>query len=79
MGHQSTFEELLVQLETATEDNQHDNFEHSFQNEVKPFVKSIDEKIANSADIIATEIKESALYSFHLKRKFSTRKLLREL
>ena len=70
-GHRATIEELLVQLEAAIEDNQHDDFELSFQtiNEEMALLKSIDEKIANSTDSIATEIKESALYIFHLKRK----------
>jgi len=36
-----------VQLETAKEDNQHDDFELSFQtiNEVLAFLKSIDNKL----------------------------------
>jgi len=70
-GHRATIEELLVELEAAKEDNQHDDFELYFDaiSDAVVLLKSVDEKIANNTDSIATELKETALYSFHLKRK----------
>jgi len=52
-----------VQLETAIEDNQHDDFELSFQtiNEIMPLLKSIEKKNASSFLSRVPEVVQIAL------------------
>ncbi|KAH3721116.1 hypothetical protein DPMN_064033 [Dreissena polymorpha] len=75
-GHRATLEDLFVQLETAKENNSYDEFELCIEmiNDVLALLKSVDEKITNTtnttdAENIATELRETAAYSFHLKLK----------
>ena len=72
-GHRATLEDLFFQLETAKENNLYDEFELCFEmiNDVLALLKSVDEKITNTTDTenIATELRETAAYSFHLKLK----------
>jgi len=57
-GHRATIEELIVELEAVKDDNQHDDFELYFEaiSDAMVLLKSVDEKIANNTDSIATEL-----------------------
>ncbi|KAH3877082.1 hypothetical protein DPMN_000938 [Dreissena polymorpha] len=71
--HRVMLEDLFLQLETAKENNSYDEFELCFEmiNDVLAFLMSVDKKITNTTDAenIATELRETAAYSFHLKLK----------